>query len=539
MSEFYRAFEDKHRGSRQLILDRLTVYKPFIEKLSETWDLEITDLGCGRGEWLELLTSLPVRCHGVDLDGEMLAACRQRGFTVTESDAITYLKELPDASQMAVSAFHLVEHIPFDQLQVLVKEAKRVLVPGGLLILETPNPENLIVGTSSFHMDPTHVNPIPPPLLQFLPDYYGYSRSAVLRLQEPTSIQDIAPITLMHVFNGVSPDYAVVAQTPCIGEIRPDLDALFAADFGVTLDGLANAYEGRISGIEEGTVALGASVASISEHAAACDTSLAILHENAAGQGTSLSILHENAAAHGTTLAELQNRTAVHESDIASLQTDSVIHQTSITGLEEHAVADRNVLVELKQEIAALQRSHQIHWGSLDLEIRELRADNARVLLEISRNEQQLGDMHSLVHAQERHIAVINQQLDIAQSRSHAIRMIIPSPLLSSIRYVRLQRALLKRDGFKSRAKFLVRKVVFFAIRKVSPHKRMKRVGVFTLKKMGAYDFFYRRYHTSDIPIFRPAVDPTVSFDTENLSVHAQTVLDKFKLAEKTRDRTQ
>jgi len=497
VSEFYRAFEDKHRGSRQLILDRLTVYKPFIQKLRETWDLEVTDLGCGRGEWLELLTSLQVKCKGVDLDSEMLDACRQRGFAVTESDAITYLKQLPDASQMAVSAFHLVEHIPFDQLQILVKEAKRVLVPGGLLILETPNPENLVVGTSSFHMDPTHVNPIPPPLLQFLPDYYGYSRSAVLRLQEPASIPDIASVTLMHVFNGVSPDYAVVAQTPCEGDISPDLDALFAIDFGVTLDGVANAYEGRISSIEDGAASLEASVASLHTHAAACDVSF----------------------------VDLQHKTTTHEASIASLHTD--------------AAAGRNVLIELRQEIAALQRSHQIHWSSLDLEIRELRADNARVLLEISRNEHQLHETQSIVHAQERHIAAIAAQLDLAKSRIHAIGVIIPSPILSSLRYAALQRTLLKRDGLKTRAKFLIRKVVFFAIRKVSPHKRIKRVGVFTLKKMGAYDFFYSRYHTADIPIFRPAVDPTVSFDTENLSVHAQTVLDKFKLAEKTRNRTE
>ena len=260
MSEFYRSFEDKHRGSRQLIMDRLGVYIPFLEALKDCWNLGVTDLGCGRGEWLELVTSLGIRCQGVDLDDAMLAACKGRGFTVTNMDAIAFLKLLPDGSQMAVSAFHLVEHIPFDQLRTLVVEAKRVLVPGGLLILETPNPENLIVGTSNFFMDPTHVNPLPPPLLQFLPDYHGYARSKIVRLQEPTAIEDIPAVTLTNVLHGVSPDYSVVAQTACRGDEVPDLDSLFAKDFGVTLDSLAAAFDARFDAFE-------AKVSSVASHA--------------------------------------------------------------------------------------------------------------------------------------------------------------------------------------------------------------------------------------------------------------------------------
>jgi len=250
VSEFYRAFEDKHRGSRELILQRLAVYTPYIEALRNCWDLEVTDLGCGRGEWLELLTSLQVRCHGVDLDDEMLASCRKRGLAVSRNDAIGYLQQLPSASQMAVSAFHLVEHISFEQLQTLVQEAKRVLVPGGLLILETPNPENLTVGTCNFYMDPTHVNPLPPLLLQFLPDHYGYLRSTILRLQEPECLSDIAQVTLARVLRGVSPDYSVIAQTPLDGTTGPQLDSLFEQEVGVTLDSIANAFDARVNDLQ-------------------------------------------------------------------------------------------------------------------------------------------------------------------------------------------------------------------------------------------------------------------------------------------------
>ena len=276
MSEFYRAFEDKHRGSRELILERLAVYTPYIEKIRDCWDLEVTDLGCGRGEWLELLTSLQIRCHGVDLDEEMLSSCRKRGLTVSQSDALSYLKQLPTASQMAVSAFHLVEHIPFDHLQVLVKEAKRVLVPGGLLILETPNPENLTVGTCNFYMDPTHVNPLPPLLLQFLPDYYGYIRSTILRLQEPTPLSDMTDVTLAQVFRGVSPDYAVVAQTPLDGTPGPQLDQLFDKEVGVNLDSIAALFDTKLSEIQAQSWAANHAVNSLQESMASMQMALKI-----------------------------------------------------------------------------------------------------------------------------------------------------------------------------------------------------------------------------------------------------------------------
>ena len=183
---FYRAFEDRFRGSREVIKSRLTVYLPFIEPLQEIYDVcRATDLGCGRGEWLELITEAGVTAHGVDLDDGMLAACRERNLSVETGDAISFLKSLPDQSQAIISGFHIIEHIAFSDLRVLVQEAFRVLKPAGLLILETPNPENIVVSSTSFHLDPSHIKPIPPQLLAFLTEYYGFYRNKILRLQEP------------------------------------------------------------------------------------------------------------------------------------------------------------------------------------------------------------------------------------------------------------------------------------------------------------------------------------------------------------------
>ncbi len=240
---FYRAFEETHRGPRELIKSRLGIYLPFVEPLSVIYNgAETIDLGCGRGEWLEIMQKVGFDALGVDLDDGMLAACRELGLKVQTKEAVEFLKALPEASQVVVSGFHIVEHLPFPLLQVLVQEALRVLKPGGLLILETPNPENVVVGTASFYLDPTHNHPIPPGLLSFLPEHYGFERVKILRLQESKDICNNQELTLFNVLAGVSPDYAVVAQKTGTMEIMAATEAAFATEFGLTLDYLAGKY---------------------------------------------------------------------------------------------------------------------------------------------------------------------------------------------------------------------------------------------------------------------------------------------------------
>lgn len=243
---FYKAFEDKLRGPRQVIKSRLEAYLPFVELVSSYYpDAEMLDLGCGRGEWIELMGDSGYKAKGVDLDDGMLSECRKIGLDVETADAIKYLGQLPNESQVVVSGFHLVEHIDFDDLLSLVDEALRVLVPGGLLILETPNPENLVVGSTSFYLDPTHVKPLPPSLLAFIPEYFGYEKVKVLRLQEPESIVESEDLSLLDVLNGVSPDYSVVAQKTADRELLIETSAPFNVEYGLTLDFLATQYSGQ------------------------------------------------------------------------------------------------------------------------------------------------------------------------------------------------------------------------------------------------------------------------------------------------------
>lgn len=241
---FYRAFEDEHRGAREMIKDRQSIYLPFIQPLIERYpDALAIDLGCGRGEWLELLTETGFQAQGVDLDDGMLAVCRERGLKVQTKDAIAGLKECADLSQAVVSGFHLAEHLPFDVLQKLVSESLRILKPGGLLILETPNPENIVVGTANFYLDPTHKQPIPPLLLSFLAEHAGFAQVKVIRLQGPVDLAAGRKLTIHDVLGGVSPDYAIVAQKAAPAEIVRQLSWAFTPEYGVTLGQIAGSYE--------------------------------------------------------------------------------------------------------------------------------------------------------------------------------------------------------------------------------------------------------------------------------------------------------
>lgn len=250
-NSFYRAFEDRQRGSRDLIKERLQIYMPFVKSLLNFYpEGEVIDIGCGRGEWLELLVDAGFKPRGVDLDEGMLQACQLLNLPAVQADALEFLTKTESSSQLAISAFHVVEHISFDQLQVFVHEALRVLKPGGLLIMETPNPENIAVATRNFYLDPTHQRPIPPQLLSFVAEFAGFERVKTLRLQEPKEIANRETIGLTEVINCVSPDYSVVAQKTADASLLAHSEALFAADYGISLDALSLRLDQRLAHME-------------------------------------------------------------------------------------------------------------------------------------------------------------------------------------------------------------------------------------------------------------------------------------------------
>jgi O-antigen chain-terminating methyltransferase len=242
-NNFYRAFEDLHRGQRNDIIRRLQVYLPFVFPVAKGHPhAQCLDLGCGRGEWLQLLKEHGIQAHGVDLDADMLAAAQALSLSVRQADAIQALEAIPDGCIAVLSAFHLVEHLPFESLQKLVTQAHRVLVPGGLLIMETPNPDNMQVATSNFYLDPSHIKPIPSKLLSFVTEHTGFARTKVLGLQESPGLRYQPQVQLQDVLAGASPDYAVIAQKTGVLTGGEQLKSAFERDYGLSTADLAQTY---------------------------------------------------------------------------------------------------------------------------------------------------------------------------------------------------------------------------------------------------------------------------------------------------------
>jgi len=183
MDEFHAAFEDRFRGSRDEIRDRVAIYLPYVRSASAgSAAAPILDLGSGRGEWLEILREQGYVARGVERNRALNDLSMAKGLNVLDGDMFRYLAELPDNSLGAITCFHVVEYLPFDLVLRLFDEIVRVLRHGGLAIVETPNPENLLVGACSFYIDPAHRRPLPAQLLEFIANVRGLVRTEVLPL---------------------------------------------------------------------------------------------------------------------------------------------------------------------------------------------------------------------------------------------------------------------------------------------------------------------------------------------------------------------
>ena len=181
---FYLAFEDACRGTDEETSSKLQPYVPYIQQVVDQFGplTSAVDIGCGRGEWLDLLRQLNIVAHGVDLNQVMIDHCLVQGHKVEQADALIWMQQQQPQSQHLVSSFHVIEHIPFNEYYLWFEQFSRILAPGGMLILETPNPENVLVGSHTFYHDPTHLNPITPTLLEFTAKFFGLQLLAIERL---------------------------------------------------------------------------------------------------------------------------------------------------------------------------------------------------------------------------------------------------------------------------------------------------------------------------------------------------------------------
>ncbi|RXK12281.1 hypothetical protein CP965_10980 [Halarcobacter mediterraneus] len=206
----YVSFENQFRGENKDIKNKLKVYLPYISNFS--LDINILDVGCGRGEWLELLSENGYKnIKGIDLNQLMISFCKDSNYNVECIDVITYLKSLNDETLSIVTGFHIIEHLPFEVLMTLFSETLRVLKKGGMIIFETPNPRNILVGSSDFYLDPTHIKPIHPATLKFLAKQTGFNNVKSLILDnEKLSDFDELPFNDLNDYINIGRDLVVI-----------------------------------------------------------------------------------------------------------------------------------------------------------------------------------------------------------------------------------------------------------------------------------------------------------------------------------------
>jgi SAM-dependent methyltransferase len=223
---WYLALENQYRGAQADIAARLAAYLPHLAcaQVGQR-DWPVLDLGCGRGEWLRLLARHQLQALGVDSNAAMLAAAREEGLQVIEADLIAFLRATDAGSIGAVTAFQVVEHLPPNVLLELFEQAFRVLRPGGVLLLETPNPENLQVAAYSFWLDPTHQRPIPPPLLAHSAAYFGFIDVTIERSNPWRDAPRLADASdaARHLEKLLysDQDYALIARKPYVQDAAP------------------------------------------------------------------------------------------------------------------------------------------------------------------------------------------------------------------------------------------------------------------------------------------------------------------------------
>jgi O-antigen chain-terminating methyltransferase len=205
----YAKFAERFRGSEEYVKTGQQFYLPYFEGCRS-----VLDIGCGRGEFLEMMRDASVPARGIDVGAESVAACRIKGLDAEIADVFPYLASVEEGTLDGIFCSQVVEHLPPERLPELIRLCAERLAHGGVIAIETPNPECLAIFGTHFYLDPTHTRPVPHPLLMFYLEEYGVGQMELRRLSPAVetmpSLRSL-PDDFRDAFFG-SLDYAVIGR---------------------------------------------------------------------------------------------------------------------------------------------------------------------------------------------------------------------------------------------------------------------------------------------------------------------------------------
>jgi O-antigen chain-terminating methyltransferase len=205
----YARFAERFRGTEEYVTAGQQFYLPYFEGSKN-----VLDIGCGRGEFLKMMRDAGIPARGIELGAESVALCRAQGLDAELADAFPYLAALPEGSLDGIFCSQVVEHLPPERLPELIRLCAGRLAPGGVIAIETPNPECLAIFATHFYLDPTHTRPAPHPLLIFYLEEFGVGNIEVRRLspaKESMPALNSLPEDFRDAFFGCL-DYAVIGR---------------------------------------------------------------------------------------------------------------------------------------------------------------------------------------------------------------------------------------------------------------------------------------------------------------------------------------
>ena len=205
----YARFAEKFRGPEEYVKNNHRYYLPHFEG-----GHNVLDLGCGRGEFLEMMREANISARGIDLDDHSIALCKSKSLDAERADLFEHLSSLTEASLDGIFCSQVVEHLPPERLPEMIKLSASRLSRNGVLVIETPNPECLAIFSTHFYLDPTHTRPIPPALLAFYMEEFGIGRLETRRFalaSESMPPVNTLPIEFRDAYFGPL-DYAVIGK---------------------------------------------------------------------------------------------------------------------------------------------------------------------------------------------------------------------------------------------------------------------------------------------------------------------------------------